>query len=1300
MAVGGQLWYLSQGSSTDGRLAYINSDGTAATTVLQNDGTPPEPLGHAFPQDIAIDTAAGIYYVLINDTSGSTGVLLMGHIGSAAAPVVVQTFPADDIVNAIQIDPVSHRLYVSYTDVDLNTSLQGVVQFNYDPLTGATTPKNGTINNSFIVTQATANIQSSVADGIDVMAPRDFDLDLTTNTLYFTQLTLGDGFESNLLWKIDLDTPTMAAVPVLQQSQFPMAGDGSTFTSPNGFIIDVEVDSSRGLVYFSATEQYPGGGNLSQNAIWYIPTSASGSTAATKVTLSGPGFNAANFYPGDMALDAVNHILYVESEQGTDGSGSDDAVLVFQLNGDGTAATLINTISPSLTQNYTNLAGMTFNSLADLALAQNSAHAVDHANYTLLLTDPTITDVDGGYLASATVKISGSFAGSGDQLSVAGTTTGVISGTGITVAITTDGSGNQTLTLTGYDTIVHYQQVLGDLRFFGNNADPTNGGANSTRTVTWQVNDGTPGNPAGENTGQTVFTIDVTNDAPVLTGDLAATVLEGGSYTLTAGDIGFTDSDDVASGITFTASGLTNGSLLVNNVAATSFTGTQLAGGLVKFVHNGTETTTGSFDVVVEDGNEDSSTPVASTFNFTVAPVNDAPVLTGDLAGEVLEGGSYQLTAADLGFTDADNVAADVTFTVSNAVHGMVLVDGVGATSFTNAELDGGLVTFVHDGSEAAGAFNVVVEDGDEDGSIPVASTFNVTVTAVNDAPVLTGDLAATVLEGDSYTLDATDLGYADADDVAAGITFTVTGITNGTLLVDGVAASSFTATQLAGGLVTFVHDGGETTSASFDVVVDDGDEDGSTPVASTFNLTVTPVNDAPVLTGDHAATVFEGSSYQLTTVDLGYTDADDTAAGVTFTVSNLLNGIILVDGVAQNSFTGAELAGGLVTLDHDGSLTTTGSFDVSVDDGDEDGSTPVASTFNFTVAPPNTPPVLTGDLAATVLEGGSYTIVAADLGYTDAEDGDADVTFTVSSLVNGGVLVNGSAATSFTGTELSGGLVTFSHDGSETAAGSFDVVVEDGDEDGSTPVASTFNLAVTSVNDAPAGADKTVTVNEDTSYTFSQLDFGFSDGDGDELSAVVITTLSTAGTLKLDGVNVVAGQTIAAGDIDELTWKAAKNANGDDYASFTFQVVDDGGVTNGGVDTDAGPDTITFDVTEVVDRFNGNRRNNRLTGTDGDDILNGKAGNDKLTGGLGADTFVFRRGHDRDLIRDFDATDADHDTLNLSGVNTIKSFEDLMANHVTETATGVVINGLHGDRIVLRNVDLADLDAGDFIIL
>lgn len=1060
MAVNGQLWYLTQGSGGETALVRVNDDGSQSTIVVSGAGN----LGTAFPQEVVLDPATGYYFVLSNSgTFGDTAVLLRGNINSSAAPTVVVDFPDTVIANTMQIDPYTHKIYVGYQDGTGTTPANtGIRVYSYSPTTGATT------DNGFLVTSATDS--RGQESGFDLLDPRDFALNAATNTLYYTELLSG-GAASVGLFRLDLSNPN-ATVQLVSQAQFPDSGT-------NGYIVDVEVDTSNNMVYFTTESQSPSpdlGFNASQNAIWWIAGNATNGTA-TKVTLIGFA-DSALFYPGDMTFDPASRQIYVESEQGGNAE-TDDVIYVFQLDVAGTTAVYVRTISPGLSGAGANIGGIFYDNLPELAISADTSDAVEQTNHQMLLAAPVITDIDGDHLASATVKLSGSFVGSGDQLSVGGTTSGVIGGTNITVTITIDGSGNQTLILTGYDTIAHYEQVLANIRFTPNGDNPTNYGANTTRTVTWQVNDGAAGNPAGVNSAQHTITID-----------------------------------------------------------------------------------------------------------------------------------------------------------------------------------------------------------------------------AVNDAPVLTGDRAATVLEGGSYTLVAADLGYTDVDDVAAGITFTVSGVTNGTLQVNGVAAATFTATQLAGGLVTFVHGGGEATTGSFDVVVDDGNEDSSTPVASTFNFIVTPVNDAPVLTGDLTAAVLEGSSYQLTTADLGYTDADDAAADVTFTVSNLLNGIVLVNGVAQNSFTGAELAGGLVTLAHDGSLTTTGSFNVSVDDGDEDGSAPVASTFNFTVAPPNTPPVLTGDLAATVLEGGSYTLVAADLGYADADDTDAGVTFTVSSLVNGVVLVNGSAATSFTGAQLTGGLVTFSHDGSETAAGSFDVVVEDGDEDGSTPVASTFNFTVTSVNDAPAGTDKAITVNEDTSYTFSQSDFGFSDGDGDELSAVVITTLSTAGTLKLDGVNVVAGQTIAAGDIDELTWKAAKDANGDDYASFTFQVVDDGGETNGGTDTDVGPDTITFDVTEVVDRFIGNRRNNRLTGTDGDDILNGKAGNDKLTGGLGADTFVFRRGHDRDLIRDFDATDADHDTLNLSGVNTIKSFEDLMAHHVAETAAGVVINGLHGDRILLGHVDIADLDAGDFIIL
>src|SRR5262249_45910596 len=127
----------------------------------------------------------------------------------------------------------------------------------------------------------------------------------------------------------------------------------------------------------------------------------------------------------------------------------------------------------------------------------------------------------------------------------------------------------------------------------------------------------------------------------------------------------------------------------------------------------------------------------------------------------------------------------------------------------------------------------------------------------------------------------------------------------------------------------------------------------------------------------------------------------------------------------------------------------------------------------------------------------------------------------------------------------------------------------------------NTITVNVTSVNDAPAGADKTVTTLEDTGYTFTAAEFGFTDpkhSPANDLAAVRITTLPGAGTLTNDGVAVTAGQFVAIADIvaGKLVFAPAADANGAGYASFTFQVRDDGGTANGGVDLDASANTIT----------------------------------------------------------------------------------------------------------------------------
>jgi hypothetical protein len=121
------------------------------------------------------------------------------------------------------------------------------------------------------------------------------------------------------------------------------------------------------------------------------------------------------------------------------------------------------------------------------------------------------------------------------------------------------------------------------------------------------------------------------------------------------------------------------------------------------------------------------------------------------------------------------------------------------------------------------------------------------------------------------------------------------------------------------------------------------------------------------------------------------------------------------------------------------------------------------------------------------------------------------------------------------------------------------------GDE--ATSAAIEIPVTVAPVSDAPAGTDNTVTVNEDTAYVFTAVDFGFSDVDGDTLAAVKIATLPAAGALTNDGVPVTAGQTIPVADINagKLTFTPAPDAGGDGYAGLTFQVQDGAGTANGG---------------------------------------------------------------------------------------------------------------------------------------
>ncbi|MFM2275490.1 MAG: hypothetical protein RL211_1362, partial [Pseudomonadota bacterium] len=114
-----------------------------------------------------------------------------------------------------------------------------------------------------------------------------------------------------------------------------------------------------------------------------------------------------------------------------------------------------------------------------------------------------------------------------------------------------------------------------------------------------------------------------------------------------------------------------------------------------------------------------------------------------------------------------------------------------------------------------------------------------------------------------------------------------------------------------------------------------------------------------------------------------------------------------------------------------------------------------------------------------------------------------------------------------------------------------------------------------------PSGADKTLSILEDTPYALGVGDFGFSSANAaSSLGSVRIDSLPAAGSLRLNGVNVAAQQVIALADLNSgaLVFTPATNANGTGYTSFSFTVRDQNGAA------DPSPNTLSVDVTAVND--------------------------------------------------------------------------------------------------------------------
>ena len=232
--------------------------------------------------------------------------------------------------------------------------------------------------------------------------------------------------------------------------------------------------------------------------------------------------------------------------------------------------------------------------------------------------------------------------------------------------------------------------------------------------------------------------------------------------------------------------------------------------------------------------------------SVTVTPINDAPVATNDSA-TVNEGESVTI---DLAANDTDS---DSTIDLTSIV---VTQQPANGTVTVNAD---GTVSYAHDGSATTtDSFSYTIKDAS--GLVSNAATVTLTITTANDAPVAVAD-AATVNEGASITID---LAVNDTDS---------DGTIDLTSIVITQQPASGTVTVNADGTVSYTHDGSETTSDSFAYTIKDNN--GLASAAATVNVTVTPVNDAPVAGNDAATLVVGGTA----SIDLAVndTDADDT---------------------------------------------------------------------------------------------------------------------------------------------------------------------------------------------------------------------------------------------------------------------------------------------------------------------------------------------------------------------------------------------------------------------------------------
>ena len=518
-----------------------------------------------------------------------------------------------------------------------------------------------------------------------------------------------------------------------------------------------------------------------------------------------------------------------------------------------------------------------------------------------------------------------------------------------------------------------------------------------TFPVTIRVTDSAPA------TAETSFTITVTesNSAPLLAPITAQSVNEGTLLTVAAAA---TDADLPAQALTYSL------------VAAPAGAGIHPTTGVFTWTPSESDGP-GTFPVTIRVTDTGTATAEAS-FTITVTESNSAPVLASISAQSVNEG--TLLTVAAVA-TDADLPAETLTFSLVTAPAGASIHPTTGVFTWTPSESDG------------PGTFPVTIRVTDS-GTATAETSFTITVTESNTAPLLAPITAQSVNEGTLLTVAAA---ATDADLPAQALTYSLVTAPAGAGIHPTTGVFTWTPSESDG-------------PGTFPVTIRVTDSATATADAS-FTITVTESNSAPVLAPITAQSVNEGT---LLTVAAVATDADLPAQLLTYSL------VAAPAGATVNPTTGVFT---WTPSESDGP----GTFPVTIRVTDT-GTATAETSFTITVTESNTAPVLASISAQSVNEGTLLTVAAVA---TDADLPAETLTFS---------LVTAPAGASIHPTT---GVFTWTPSLSD-GPGTFPVTIRVTDTGTATADAS-FTITVTESNTAPLLAPITAqSVNEGTLLT------------------------------------------------------------------------------------------------------------------------------------------------------------------------------------------------------------------------